>query len=72
LRGVAAISPDRLTVEVVEHATRDDYRAWWFNHRKTLGPRAEAHSSSPAVWLNGTDVSPRARFGTQTQFAAPG
>jgi hypothetical protein len=57
LKGVAAISPDRLTVEVVEHASRDDFRAWWFNHRKTLGPRAEGHNSSPAVWLNDTDVS---------------
>lgn len=58
LRGVAAIAPERITVEVVEHATRDEFRAWWLEHRKTLGPRAEGHTSSPAVWLNDTDVSP--------------
>lgn len=56
LRGIQALERDTgFTVEVIEHPTRDDFRAWWFAKRAWLGPRAEAHSSSPAVWLHGTD-----------------
>lgn len=43
------------TVEVVEHADRDTFRTWWFAYRERFGPRAAAHNSSPAVWLDGKD-----------------
>ena len=55
LLGMSVLAP--LEVEVVEHSDRDSFRSWWFSKRESLGPRAIAHGSSPAVWLNDTDVS---------------
>jgi hypothetical protein len=78
-----------VSVEVVEHASKDEFKTWWFAYREVravagksaqlsvhsllgrssdseltscphlqkLGPRAAAHNSSPAVWLNDSDVS---------------
>ena len=59
LLGVQVLTPS-LSVEVVEHATRDEFRAWWAVARVPMGPRAAAHQSSPAVWLNASEV--RAAF----------
>ena len=42
-------------VEVIEHPNKDAFKAWWSVKQTTLGPRAAAHGSSPAVWLNDTD-----------------
>jgi hypothetical protein len=56
LLGMQVLVPD-IAVEVVEHPDRDSFRAWWFAKREALGPRAAGHTSSPAVWLGGTDVS---------------
>lgn len=53
---------EAFTVEVVEHADRDAFRTWWASFGPTLGERAAAHKSSPAVWLDGKDVSSCARF----------
>ena len=51
-----ALQPHALAVEVVEHADRDAFRAWWHAKRGSFGsPRAAAHESSPAVWLSATD-----------------
>ena len=55
LQGVAVLAPS-LSVEVVEHPTRDAYREWWFAHRAPFGARAQTHNSSPAVWLGEKDV----------------
>ncbi len=55
LQGVSVLTPS-LTVEVVEHPTRDEYRTWWFAHREPFGLKAQGHASSPAVWLNEKDV----------------
>ncbi len=55
LQGVSVLTPS-LSVEVVEHPTRDAYREWWFAHRVPFGARAQAHNSSPAVWLGEKDV----------------
>ena len=52
--GVAALSPG-VVVELVELPDRDAFRAFWTGKRDALGPRAAAHTSSPAVWLGGSD-----------------
>eukprot|EP01138_Halocafeteria_seosinensis_P012862 gb/GECG01013139.1/.p1 GENE.gb/GECG01013139.1/~~gb/GECG01013139.1/.p1 ORF type:complete len:618 (+),score=95.37 gb/GECG01013139.1/:1-1854(+) len=55
LEGIAELSPSQLTIEKHEQGSRDEFRSFWFEKRKSLGPRAEAHSSSPAVWMNDND-----------------
>lgn len=50
LQGIQALNPS-LEVEVVEHPDRDTFRAWWMKQRETMSPRAQNHTSSPAVWL---------------------
>ena len=47
LQGVSVLSPS-LSVEVVEHPTRDAYREWWFAHRVPFGARAQAQRAR--VW----------------------
>jgi hypothetical protein len=47
------------TVEVVEHPDDAAFESWWGKFGETLGPRAKAHTTSPAVWLEGKDVSPQ-------------
>ena len=56
LQGLAVLAPPgEIAVDFVEHPDRASFVDWWTKFRTTLGPRAEAHSSSPAVWLNGSD-----------------
>ena len=54
LLGLEVLAPS-VSVEVFEHPDRDAFKTWWGEKRVTLGERAIAHGSSPAVWLNGTD-----------------
>jgi hypothetical protein len=54
LLGLQVLDPD-VRVEVVEHADREAFRQWWFAFRDTIS--AGSHSSSPAVWLQGGQVS---------------
>ena len=56
LLGMQAIQ-ESFTVEVVEHADAGAFASWWGTFSETLGPRAKAHETSPAVWLDGKDVS---------------
>ena len=49
LVGLSIVYPDRLTVEVHEHATRDEYMAWLTANREAIG--APGHRSSPFVWF---------------------
>ena len=55
LQGLSVLAPDDVAVEIIEHPDRDAFVAWWTTFKPSLGKRAEAHTSSPAVWLNGTD-----------------
>jgi thioredoxin reductase (NADPH) len=54
LLGLQELVPS-ISVEVIEHPTRDVYREWWFAYREKFGPRALDHSSSPSVWINDKD-----------------
>lgn len=54
LLGVKALKDD-VEVEVIEHSSRDDFRAYWFQQREKLGEKASNHGSSPAVWMNDTE-----------------
>jgi len=53
---MAELKPESLQVEVIEHADRDAFRAWWFAHRETFpDARSKQHGSSPAVWIAPND-----------------
>lgn len=58
LLGVEALVPG-FTVEVIEHDAKEPYKKWWetYKEQHPLGPKAALHGSSPAVWINGNDVS---------------
>jgi len=54
--GLQQLRPGQLEVEVVEHASRDAFREWWFKAREDLpSARAKRHTSSPAAWLGAND-----------------
>ena len=56
LQGLAVLS-NALQVEVVEHPDRDTYRSWLKGVTPRFsGIKAQAHTSSPVVWLNENDV----------------
>ncbi len=61
LRGVEVLQPG-LRVEDVEHADKPAFLEWWGAMKPRFSnPRAEAHKSSPVVWMNENDVRAAAR-----------
>jgi len=46
--GMASLFPQRLSVDVLEHQSRDEYMNWLSSHRNSLG--VPDHKTSPLVW----------------------
>ena len=58
LQGVAVLSPQAITVDEVEHPDKPSYVSWLaeIKPRFSGNPAAVAHTSSPFIWINESDV----------------
>lgn len=51
ITGLSTIFPSKISINLIEYATRDEYMSWLAGFRESIS--APEHKTSPIVWLEG-------------------